>query len=181
MHNLLPKMARLEALCKSVFDSKITPEGNLYRYPNLPKMPDCQVIALAIAAETEAVKSENHLFACLHEHHSCLMLTLPCRQSYNRRVKRLRDWIDELACHLSDEMIEPQQTLIVDSTKYPVCRFIRAPRVRICLEQADLQPAYGYSASDKSKYFGFKFHMACTLEGVVANYFITPANVSDVS
>lgn len=86
-----------------------------------------------------------------------------------------------LCCHLSDQMMAPKETLVVDSTKLPVCRFIRAPRVKICQEQADLQPAYGYSASDKTTYFGFKFYMACTLQGVVANYFITPANESDVA
>ena len=54
MHYLMVKTARLEALCKSVFDSKMSAEGNLYRYAHLPKSHDCQLIALAIVAQTEA-------------------------------------------------------------------------------------------------------------------------------
>ena len=185
MHNLLSKMARIEALCKSVFASQIDQAGNRYRYPRLPKMPDCQVIALWLTAILEGIHSENALFAHLAARHPALLAGLCSRQRFNQRIKRLRDWCDELSCHLCNELAGPDQvhknTFIVDSTPLPICRFARAGRVKICQEQLGQAATYGYSACDKSHYLGFKLHLCCNTDGVVDNYFITPANEADVS
>ena len=180
MHNLCSKMAYIEAVCKSVFASKLNTEGNFCRYPNLPKMPDCQVIALSLAATLENIHSENSLFAKIANKQIRLMATLPTRQRFNQRAKRLRNWCDELACHLSDEMSLAGEAIIVDSTPLPVCRRARAKRLKICKEDPALPPATGYSAIDQSYYHGYKLHLACSESGVVNNFFLSPANESDI-
>lgn len=180
MHNLYSKMAHIEALCKSVFASRLNAEGNFRRYSNLPKMPDCQVIALSLAATLEGIHSENSLFSKIKNEQIMPCRLLPTRQRFNQRAKRLRDWCDELACHLSDSMTESDETLIVDSTPLPICRLARAGWIRICQENPLLLPAKGYSAIDKAYYLGYKLHLCCTQRGVVNNFFLSPANESDI-
>jgi hypothetical protein len=181
MHNLVSKMARLEALSKSVFANRLTPQGNLQRYPRLPKAPDTEIIALSLAAYLCGIHSENQLYTILKLAHPALFERMPCRQSYNRRVKHLRNACDELAIGLSEALTDPTAPLIVDSTPLPICRFIRAPRLKICQDDLSCLPRHGRSAIDKLTYFGFKLHLACCPQGVVQNYFIAPANRSDIS
>jgi IS5 family transposase len=181
VHNLYSKLAHIEALCQTVFAAKITPQGNLHRYPRLPKMPDCQVIALSLAATLEGIHSENSLFARLHNDNSALLTHLPSRQRYNQRAKRLREWCDELACHLSDEMMTPDEALIVDSTPLPICRQARARRLKICREDTSLLPTQGYIAIDKNYFMGYRLHLATTERGVVENFFLAPGNQTDIT
>lgn len=180
MHNLHTKMVNIEAICKSVFASKIDHEGNFRRYPNLPKMPDCQVIALALAAASLNITSENNLFSKIAVEHPSWLKLLPTRQRFNQRAKRLREWCDELACHLSDAMTGPDDTFIVDSSPLPICRKARAARIKICQEDPAFLPATSYSAIDKTYYHGYKLHLCCTDKGVVNNFFLSPANESDI-
>jgi len=180
MHNLYTKMAHIEALCKSVFASKLNHLGNFCYYPNLPKMPDYKVIALSLAATLEGIHSENRLFCLIAHQQPTLLATLPTRQRYNQRLKRLRTWCDELACHLSDAICAPSDIFIIDSTPQPICRRVRAPWLKICKEDPAFAPAYGYSAIDKHTYFGYKLHLCCNQDGVVNNFFLAPANESDV-
>lgn len=181
MHNLLSKMARIEALCKSVFATRLNPSSNLQRYPRLPKAPDTEVIALALAAPICGIFSENHLYKFLSAHHPTLLERLPCRQSFNRRLKHLRDCADELAIHLSEAITATDAPVIVDSTPLPICRFVRARKLRICQDNLGSLPDYGRLVIDKHAFFGFKLHLACCPKGVIQNYFIAPANESDIS
>jgi hypothetical protein len=150
-------------------------------YPKLPKAPDSQIIALALAAHICGFNSENHLYKFLEESRSPLLEGLPCRQSFNRRVKRLRDCADELAIHLSEAITAADAPVIVDSTPLPICRYVRAPRLRICQDQLSCLPNFGRLVIDKKTFFGFKLHLACCPNGVIQNYLIAPASVSDIS
>jgi hypothetical protein len=179
MHNLPAKIARIEALCKDIFEEKINLKGNFRFYPREPKMPDCQVVALWLCALCEGIQSENHLYHRLSLEHPALFALMPCRQRFNQRLKNLRLYIDALSCRMADFILDPSEDILIDSAKFPLCRFGRAPRLKICREQGDLMPSFGYSATDKGKYFGFKLHMTCSESGVVTNFLLTPARVMD--
>ena len=174
-------MTRISEICKSVYQKQITPEGNFFRYPNPPKVPDYKVVALAIAASMEEYHSENHLFFSIEQDKNKLFGQLPCRQSYNRRVKKLREFIDGIASHITDELFQPNDTIVVDSTMMPTCKFSRAYGIKICKEDRTNLPSYGYCASQKTKYYGYKLHLACSDKGVVLNYFISDAKTADIN
>jgi hypothetical protein len=47
-------------------------------------------------------------------------------------------------------------------------------------DDVDFQPAYGYQAIDKTRYFGFKLHLFVSSVGTIKNHILTPANVHDI-
>jgi hypothetical protein len=81
---------------------------------------------------------------------------------------------------MADELILNESTFIVDSTPVPICRTVRAPKLRIIKDDVDFQPAYGYQAIDKTRYFGFKLHLLVSSVGRIKNHILTPANVHDI-
>jgi hypothetical protein len=174
-------MAHFQALCKSVFAPRVNQDNNLRRYPRLPKMPDIEMIALALAAESERFTSENQLYDFIQVSFPALFQRLPCRQSYNRRIKQLRDYTDEFASKIADYISDPNAPIIVDSTPLPICRFVRAPRLKICKDALNCLPKHGRLVIDKHSYFGFKLHLACCPKGTVHNYFLAPANRADIT
>jgi len=60
---------------------------------------------------------------------------------------------------MADVLSFKESTFIIDSTPAPICRTVRAPKLRIMKDDVDFQPAYGYQAIDKTRYFGFKLHI----------------------
>lgn len=49
---------------------------------------------------------------------------------------------------MAEELSLNEHTFIVDSTLAPICRTVRAPKLRIMKDDVDFQPAYGYQAID---------------------------------
>ena len=64
---------------------------------------------------------------------------------------------------------------VIDSMPIPVCEFGRAHFSKCFKGEA----SYGRCASKKETYFGFKFHALTTIDGFLADYIITPANIDD--
>jgi len=81
---------------------------------------------------------------------------------------------------MAEELTLNEHTFIVDSTPAPICRTVRAPKLRIMKDDVDFQPEYGYQAIDKTRYFGFKPHILVSSADTIKNYILTPANVHDI-
>jgi hypothetical protein len=79
-----------------------------------------------------------------------------CR-NFNKRRKKLQSRIDQIALDMADELALNESTFIVDSTSAPICRTVRASKLRIMRDDVDFQRAYGYQAIDKTRYWGFSF------------------------
>ena len=69
---------------------------------------------------------------------------------------------------------------VLDSLPTPICKYSRAGRSNLCAT-AQIKPSRGYCASQKSKYFGYKFHAVCDKNGVFHSFDLTPAHVHDVN
>ena len=149
-------MARIEALCKDFLSHLECLDGNLRCYRHLPKTPDCQVIGLDLATLLDKQITENGLYCHLKHNHPALYHLLPARQRYNAHIKSLRGFADQLAASISDALLEPAEAVLVDSTPLPAVKFTRANRFRICREQLDFLPAFGYGSSQKGGYMGYK-------------------------
>lgn len=69
---------------------------------------------------------------------------------------------------------------IVDSFPLPVCKFVRASFNHIFLpDAASVHATYGYCASKKETYLGYKVHTFITFDGVIKTFGLTSASVDD--
>lgn len=151
-------------------------EDNYRQQRRLPKFTDKQLIALCLAAESQGIDSERYLFKQLPEgfHH------LIERSVYNRRRRGLNFKIEEFRQAMSQAIVPTETYHIVDSMPLEICRFSRARRSRICRESPETSPDYGYCASQKTTYFGYKLHAVCTVQGVLRQVDLSQASQHDL-
>lgn len=95
------------------------------------------------------------------------------RSRFNRLVNTLMMIIRAMRKHF----MKFQHSIfkIVDSFPLTVCKFGRAFFGKLFRDLA----SYGYCASKKEHYYGFKVHVVTDLDGNPYDYVLTPANVDD--
>lgn len=99
------------------------------------------------------------------------------RSRFNRTRINFHAVIEEIRKKISSltELAE-QPYRIIDSIPIPVCKFRRA---RFHKTFKGHGATYGKCPSKKETYLGYKLHMLTTLDGLVTDYVITPANTDD--
>jgi hypothetical protein len=180
MHNLKANFDKFFGLTKSFFSDQINEFDNFQNYPRIPKMSDCQIIALALTAESIGIDSESYFFGKLKSDYTSDFPNLIDRSNFNRRHKRLYPWISALNQGLSNILNQGEDTYIVDSIPVPVCQIAREKRSKICKENFETAPDKGYSAVSKAYYYGYKLHMVTSVRGVFSSMDMSKASVHDV-
>lgn len=105
-----------------------------------------------------------------------LFRSMPDHSQFNRRVKQLLPEMINFQKHLTAKLKCPLDDIrLIDSTSIPVIKYARSGRTSLYPEAG-----YGYSASQKEKYFGFKLHLLSTRLGIPTDFDLTPANVHDL-
>ena len=143
----------------------------------IPKLSDMELVALNITAEYMSIGSELQLFRCLKG--SELEYKIE-RSVYNKRKRALFTYIEEIRIFLSSRFSDFTDVLVVDSAPIEICRASRAGRSGICSTE-HIKPAFGYCASQKTRYFGYKLHAVCDKNGIFHSFDFTPANVHDIN
>jgi len=180
MHNLKTNFDKLFDITKSFFNGSINADCNFYHYPRKPKMSDCEIIALSLSGESIGIDSENYLFGKLKSDHSDDFPNLIDRSNFNRRRKRLSNYIQHLNQSIADILNEGENVYLVDSIPIPVCQIAREKSSKICKENFETAPDKGYSAVSKSWYFGYKLHLVTSVKGVFSSMDITKASIHDI-
>ncbi|WP_411332466.1 IS982-like element ISRa1 family transposase [Riemerella anatipestifer] len=152
-------------------------ENQLISYQRrTPKMSDLEVISLNITAEYLSIDSELQLFRKLPNS----LINKIERSVYNKRKRRLSLQTEQIRQRISMEFNEFEDIFIVDSMPMKVCENARSTRSKICKEQSYSSPTYGYCASQKLYFYGYKLHAVCSLNGVIKNFDISPSSVHDI-
>ncbi|MRN15310.1 IS982-like element ISRa1 family transposase [Riemerella anatipestifer] len=152
-------------------------ENQLISYQRrTPKMSDLEVISLNITAEYLSIDSELQLFRKLPNS----LINKIERSVYNKRKRRLSLQTEQIRQRISVEFNEFEDIFIVDSMPMKVCENARSTRSKICKEQSYSSPTYGYCASQKLYFYGYKLHAVCSLNGVIKNFDISPASIHDI-
>lgn len=180
MHNLRSNFDKFLDLTKSTFQDRIIGSGNLIFYPNKPKMSDCEIIAISLTSEALGIDSENYLWGKLKSDHSHDFPNLIDRSNYNRRRKKLYPFVELLNQTIADQLNLGEDVYIVDSIPVPICKLAREKQIKICKEQYETAPDKGYSAVNKSYYFGYKLHLITSVRGIFHSMDLTKASVHDV-
>lgn len=179
MHNFFAKFVKILDLCKSFSKDLVNEKGNMPRRGVVPRFSDLEVIALAIAAETESIDSESRLFVMLKTLAS-EMPNLISRRQYNDRRKLTAALCEEIRKRMALAMDGGEDYFCIDSKPVEVCRLSRAKRCSMGKSTPEIAPSFGYCASQGVYYFGYKLHALCGLSGVIHSYDLTKASVHDI-
>jgi hypothetical protein len=143
-------------------------------------MSDCEIIALSLCSEALSIDSENLFWKKLSTEYCQDFPNLIDRSNYNKRRRRLQNYIHILNEKIALQFNEFENVIIVDSIPIPVVQLAREKRSKICKKDFESSPDKGYSAVSKSYYFGYKLHLATTLNGSFMSMDISKASVHDV-
>ena len=99
-------------------------------------------------------------------------------QNYQRR--KLFPYIEQIRTKIAQHFNEFEDVFMVDSMPLKVCENSRAKRSHICKEFDYSSPDFGYCASQKLYYYGYKLHAICSLNGIFQSIDMSPASVHDI-
>lgn len=181
MRNFISNFAKIYDICKDFAKDLTDTRGNILRPGPKPMFSDVSVVALSLTAEAMGYDSENHLFNSLGKS-SVSIPNLISRRQFNDRRKALTDFTETLRKRMAEVIDKDNSTFCVDSTPYRVCRNARAQRCKIGKKEGDpIVPNFGFCASQKMFYYGFKLHAVCGLSGVIHDFQISSASVHDIN
>lgn len=141
-----------------------------------PKMKDIELVSLILTAEYLGIDREYELFRRLPVSLSMLIE----RSVYNKRKRRLFFFTESIRNKMSKEIISDEEYHIVDSMPLEICKISRKNRLKICRESFKTSPNEGFCASQQMRYFGYKLHAVCTVQGVFRSFDLSKASVHDI-
>jgi len=151
----------------------VNPDG--WRYESLKKLSDSEVITLALFQQLRGTESQRSFLrdAARYFPHLFPGVVGLAPSSFHRRIRKLRRFLKPLRRALLAELVGDPETLIVDSTLFPV---LYPRQVR--------QSAGFYDAAwvrwGSFCIYGVKLHLLCATNRVPISYELTPANVAEV-
>ncbi len=152
------------------------PYARLRQRGPAPKLRDSEVLTMEIVGEFLGIDTEVGLWRFFREHYRDWFPTLGSRSSFIKQMANLCQVKHELIHRLALRMGAYQDPIhIVDGLPIPVCHFARAHFSRCFKEHAQ----YGYCASKKQRYYGFKGHINISLHGVICGFVLSSANASE--
>ena len=182
MCNLYAKYVKILEICKHFSGNLVNEKGNVSRRGVVPKFSDLEVVALALAAETESIDSENWLFE--HKLNECRekIPNLISRRQFNDRRKTTSDLCEKIRKRIANAMDGGEEYFCIDSKPIEVCRVARGKRCTMGRTgDFNQAPDFGYCASQGIYYFGYKLHALCGLSGVIHSYDLSKASVHDIN
>lgn len=149
-------------------------EKFLTRPSQKQKLNDSEVITIAICSALFFSSNHDKALAWLHQGH--YFLTPLSLSRYNRRVHRLKDFI-EFSLEQVFELFLFHDIFIQDSMPLPLCKRARASRNK----KVRGRQFYGYCSAKKEKFFGFRLHLVTNLKGIPVAMQILPAAYHDLT
>lgn len=180
MRNFMTNFVRILGLCKDFAGNRVNELGNVPRRGVIPKFSDLEVIALGITAEAYGFDSENLLFHRLHNECKEDLPHLISRRQFNARRKLTGGLAEEIRKDVAKAIDGGENVFCIDSKPVKVCQNARAKRCAMGKDNLDATPDWGYCASQRMHYYGYKLHAVCGISGVVHSYDMTSASVHDL-
>ena len=146
------------------------------RYESIKRLSDSEVIALALFQQLRGVESERSLLRDAQRFFSHLFPGVVglYPSSFNRRVKKLRRYLEPLRREILPGLVGEPETLLVDTTLLEVI----PPRQ---VAQGSGFAGAAWVRWGSFSVYGVKLHLICATNRVPISYELTPANVADIS
>jgi hypothetical protein len=145
-----------------------------------PACSDSELITMVLVGECRGWDLETELVACWRAHRDLFPL-VPERSRFNRRRRNLMHAINDVrrvVLALLDLARDRQGA--IDSLPVPVIRFHLVPSSPAVGTWRAHGAAFGAVPSKKQTIFGYKLHLLVTLNGVILDFALAPANVPDL-
>jgi hypothetical protein len=131
-----------------------------------PNLTDSEVITMEIVGEFLGYDEDKKIWQYFKEHWAHFFPEIPDRTNFARQAAKI--FAETLGAY-------HDQLHIVDGLPMPVCKFARA--YFSCVFKGDA--AFGYCASKKERYYGFRGHVVISSLGVITAAAFTPANIDE--
>jgi hypothetical protein len=147
-------------------------------YESIKKLSDSEVLTLALLQQLRGVQSERSFLRDAQRFFSHLFPGVAglYPSSFNRRVRKLRRFLEPLRREVLCELVGDPEILFVDSTLLEVLHPRQVPQSAGFFDGA----AWVRWGSFISVY-GVKLHLLCAPNRIPISYELTPANAADVS
>lgn len=143
-----------------------------------PLCSDSELITMALIGECRGWDVETEMLSEWQEHRD-LFPVIPSQSRFNRRRRNLMqafNWVRRAVLHTLD--LACDQQCLIDSLPIPVVQFYLVPS-----STGDWRAygaAFGKVSSKKETIFGYKLHLLITVQGLILDFALAPANVADV-
>lgn len=158
-------------IIEKLYDAVVPKSISERKNKNKAKMSDAEIITIYLLIQCLG-KSINKGYNFLKNNFPNLVNYIE-RSRFNRLVNSLMTVIRAIRRHFMK--FQHSVYKIIDSFPLTISKFGRAFFSKLFKDIA----TYGYCASKKEKYFGFKAHVVTDLDGNPYDYVLTPANVDD--
>ena len=143
-----------------------------------PKCSDSELITMALIDECRGWDQETELINNWHEHQD-LFPNIPSRSRFNRRRRNLMFAINLIRQTVLKAMDIAQDTqCVLDSLPVPVVEFYLVPGSTGAW--AAYGARFGRVSSKKETIYGYKLHLLITLNGLILDFELAPANATDL-
>ena len=141
-----------------------------------PTFSDSEVITLLLAMDFLPFPGQTQYLAFIRANYLPLFPRLVDPSQFNRRARALRLLVEHLRCHWAVQLgVTQAVALLLDTKPLPVVGYTRSKRHSAFAGSAD----YGYCASRKLHYFGYKLVLLTTLDGCPVAYELVPAHTDE--
>ncbi len=144
-----------------------------------PLCSDAELVTMALIGEAKGWDQETTLLSAWAAHRD-LVPRQPSRTRFNRRRRQLQGAINELRRLLLALLdLAADRQCVIDSLPIPVIRFHLVPGANRAEWQA-YEARFGKVSSKKCTIFGYKLYLLVTLNGVILDFVLAPANVLEL-
>jgi hypothetical protein len=143
-----------------------------------PTLSDSEVLTMEIVGEFLGIDTDRGIFRHFRRHYGDWFPALKQihRTTFVRQAANLWAVKPALWAQLIGRIEHDPLIAITDSLPIPVCRFARAYRCRRLAGET----AFGKDAVARQTFLGLRLHVRLNLPGVITDFRLAPANVSDV-
>lgn len=141
-----------------------------------PEFNDSEVMTVMLAMDFIPFPSERQYLAYLRANHLDLFPKLLDQSQFNRRARAVAPLLEEFRRHWLVRLgMTLTRTGLLDTKPVPVVGYRRSKK------HSDFQGSanYGYCASKRMYYYGYKLVAICTLEGIPLLYDLVPASTDE--
>jgi hypothetical protein len=144
-----------------------------------PLCSDAELVTMALVGEAKGWDQETELLSEWAAHRD-LFPHQPSRTRFNRRRRQLQGAINEVRRLLLAMLdLAADRQCVLDALPIPVIRFHLVPGANRADWQA-YEARYGKVPSQKGTIFGDKLYLLVTLNGVILDFVLAPANVLEL-
>jgi hypothetical protein len=142
----------------------------------VPGLRDSEVITMEIVGEFLGQDCDKSIWKYFKSHWKHFFPKIPDRSNFVRQAANLHIIKRFLQARLALALGSYSDSLhLVDGLPMPVCKFARAYFSKVFKGDA----AYGYCATKKERYYGFRGHLVINSIGVITAATFTAANVDE--